>query len=197
MSFISITLSENFLTIVSDGRSTELKSDGTLGEVTDENAIKLSLLSDTSFFCLVGSSEDAIIYLSDSKLYELLDEKGLLIEDALGKWFEDNIHLIKGLKFSVSFGGITSSNKLKVFSIDSEIKVLQELTYKKDRMGYSLFCSRNVSNNHIDKVFNEILDEYPLLNMDNVLESQYRLNDIVADIDKSVNKNKNSLCFQL
>lgn len=191
MSFISVVVCNNFITVMADSRASEIYTNGDVHRVLDENFIKIKPLNDNVFVVVSGIVEDAQSFMDKSNLNEIiLDDGKLRGKEELESWFSDvSKYVVTIQRFRIQFGGLTKDNKLKVFSIDSEAKKLEEIVYEENKLGYSLSRLNNLDVNYIRDTFIELCNNYDGT-AESMLRVQGTLNDIMADHNNSVNKNK-------
>ncbi|MGC7872755.1 hypothetical protein ACPUYX_14680 [Desulfosporosinus sp. SYSU MS00001] len=197
MSFVSIVIANSFVSVMTDSRTSELNSDGTIYRVKSEDYPKIFSLSDNAFIAMAGLVEDAQEFIECSRLKQAILEHGLLKEKyEITKWLESvRQHIITDYNFKVFFGGLTITNELKVYIINSKIKELAELEYSENEIGYYLSPSQYIDKGWVENLFKELYRLY-----DGTPETmkvvQELLNDIVANSDESVNKNKRWFCLR-
>ncbi|MDQ7093182.1 hypothetical protein REC12_06230 [Desulfosporosinus sp. PR] len=197
MSFVSIVISNSFVSAMADSRTIELYANGTIHRIKSENHQKIFLLSDQVFMAIAGLVEDAQKFIDSSNLEQAILESGLLeSKDVIAKWLESVRHyVITNYNFKVFFGGMTIANELKVYIIDSTIRELEELEYSEKEIGYYLSPSQYIDKTWVENLFKELYRLY-----DGTPETmkviQEMLNDIIANNDMSVNKNKRWFCLR-
>lgn len=124
MSFVSVILCDDYITVMADSRAVELYTDGSIHRIINDNSNKITQLSDNVFFVVNGIVEDAQRFIDKSNLQQTILENGKLKEkDALYKWYNSSLHyIIAGSDFRIQFGGLTIANELKVYCIESNEK---------------------------------------------------------------------------
>lgn len=197
MSFVSLVIANSFVSVMADSRTSELNSDGTINKVKSEDYPKIFYLSDNTFMAMAGLVEDAQEFIEFSSLEQSILERGLLKEKyEITEWLEGvRQYIITDNNFKVFLGGLTIANELKVYIIDSTIRVLEELEYSENEIGYYLSPSQYIDKSWVENIFKElyrIFDGTP----ETMKVVQELLNDIVANSDESVNKNKRWFCLR-
>lgn len=197
MSFVSLVIANSFVSVMADSRTSELNSDGTINKVKSEDYPKIFCLSDNTFMAMAGLVEDAQEFIEFSSLEQSILERGLLKEKyEITEWLEGvRQYIITDNNFKVFLGGLTIANELKVYIIDSTIRVLEELEYSENEIGYYLSPSQYIDKSWVENIFKElyrIFDGTP----ETMKVVQELLNDIVANSDESVNKNKRWFCLR-
>lgn len=189
MSFISVVVCSEYLSAVSDRRAINVHPDGKLS-IKSENTHKMGKLSDCGFIGVVGFIRNAYKFIKESHLTDnILNDRGEIIEEILHKWFNNNICKIEGSDYTIIFGGRTSTNEFKVYTIEGNTKKIEEIKCMNDKFKYGLYHSNQISYKKIKLMFNELCKNYDGT-MESMQEIQEKLNDFIADNDTSVNKNK-------
>jgi hypothetical protein len=187
-----------FITVMADSRAVELYTNGNVYRISSEHENKILQLSDNVFLTIIGIAEDAKDFIDRSNLQQAVLENGKLKSNyEIMKWFNSCKHqlITNDFGFSLSFGGLTIEDNLKVFTIESNEKKLEELAYGKDTISYVLYPSRYIDPDFAYQLFNNLYrncDGTP----ESMIQIQAKLNDSIADIDISVNKNKKWFCFR-
>ncbi|OMD67593.1 hypothetical protein BSK50_29940, partial [Paenibacillus odorifer] len=119
MSFVSIIVNNDFLSVMADSRAVELYVDGRIHRILTEDMDKIQKISDRAFYTITGVNEDAIEFIQKSEMINSLLLDGLIIpETDILKWFAQNKELMtKELFFRISFGGLSINNEFQVYSI--------------------------------------------------------------------------------
>ncbi|WP_315069358.1 hypothetical protein [uncultured Clostridium sp.] len=208
MSFISVMITERFLTVMADSRAVELYVNGDVHKVLDEDIDKIKILSGTVFVAVTGIVEIAQDFIDKSNLYEEIkidgmlknekylmnwfDKKKHIINTDVDVWFKDlNLNSIPSLRFRILFGGLTKDNELKAYMIDSDTRELSIIYYSHDRLGYNYSNSNFIDEDVLSSKFIELYKNYNGT-ADSILYVQAMLNDFVAQYDETVNTNKKS-----
>lgn len=184
MSFVSIIVSKNFINVMSDGKVT-----GVNGNPDLESYKKFKKISNKQFIAFTGSKEPCeeiiknVKYINNRKYN--LREISLQIQS-----------VIKGQNFNIQMavGGIDLDNNLRVYVISSIGGITDILeSQSHGNLKYKFLTSgqivREYTPQQLDVKFNKYFDELGGKDTSRSLfKVQKRLNNYIADIDKTVNK---------
>jgi hypothetical protein len=191
MSFVSVVVGSEFITIVADRRAIEVLPNGEYGRIIDEEAEKIAVPTEKVFYSIVGIVHLALDFIKHSKMVETLinENQRLVSKEKVKAWYESNKSILKGLKFGIVFGGESEDGFLRVFSIDSLKSEFKETTSPIGMINTIVFPSSKLDQGIPLKLFSEL---YGVSDgsVESTLEIQEKLNDLIADIDGSVNKEK-------
>lgn len=197
MSFVSIILCNNFLSVMADSRASEIYKDGSFHKVISEDDDKIRNFSDSTFYVITGILQYALDFIEKSNMNNLIINNGKLkSSDDIEKWYNDSLNLLNyDYSFGLSFGGISVDNKLRFYSIESDKKNLVEHNCNQNLV-YDLSSSQYVSTEWVTQQFIDLYKIYDGTSS-SMLKVQGILNDLVSDIDPTVNKNKKYFLLQL
>ncbi|MFJ7918100.1 MULTISPECIES: hypothetical protein [unclassified Lysinibacillus] len=189
MSFISVVAMENFVTVVADGRQINSETK----EVISEDFLKVRGINDKQFIACtgnVGVAEDLFSKFSGDLFYDLKNNAEL-IRDELVKKID-----LKLAKCQVVLGGRSHLNEIALytFSNDPSLTVV-EYKPKASELSCITLSSDELLNKGFDAndTFEKIYRDRNIQSIEDVIRVQVELNDIVSDLDISVNKEKNIL----
>ncbi|MFS0855184.1 hypothetical protein [Paenibacillus taichungensis] len=187
MSFVSVVVCEDFLSVVADSRATNTIT----GEIDNEYEQKIHTIGEKVFYSNTGLVDPFMEFTINSKLINSIVTNGLLrSETEIRSWYKKIQRLIKkDLFFEVRFGGLSVNNKFDVYLINSIENDIQKITYKRDGIAYSLAGSvqfKKESEDYFITQYKRLRVESPPI----IRKLQESLNDYVADNDETVNKNK-------
>lgn len=183
MSFVSVFGNSQFMNVVSDGRVTNGKN------IVDENYVKFKKISTNQFIAFAGARElcEGIIKQIPLKPiggYEL-SQLSNSIHSAIYK--EENFRPFKML-FCV--GGIGNLGNIEFYTIDkdnSQIQKYEPLTTSDIK--YAYLASDSLNNVNLEEKIYQYAEEFGVNNASNLLDIQKSLNNYVAGLDFTVNKN--------
>lgn len=185
MSFVSIILQPNFLSVMTDSRVSEKYVDGRFYRAVSDDFNKIVRISSKVFYVIIGSNEEANIFIERSRMItEVLKDDLLNNCEKIMKWFNNNIEILDcDYSFTILIGGKNVNDELIFYILKSKHKSIEEVKII-NQQETKYFVSNEIANNMI-------LELYSRCNgtIDSVLKIQKKLNDFVADNDIFVNKN--------
>jgi len=194
VSFLSVVITDTYLTVMADRRATQLLPDGTFGEIVAEDAHKIIEYSRHSFYSFVGAVETAQSFMQLTNFEEtIFTRRGLINEARLQLWFDQYRETLFGVpsSFELIFGGLTTRDKYKVFTLDSQDGSLSHIEREVGKLNYLVFPSIFLHYPEIAATwFEEIANKHPKVTSNDMLLIQDKLNDRIANDDRSVNKEK-------
>ncbi|MGG4481215.1 hypothetical protein [Paenibacillus illinoisensis] len=188
MSFVSVVVCEDFLSVVADGRATNT----IVGKIDSEYEQKIHKIGENVFYSNTGFVDPSVEFILNSNLKNSIVTNGVLSDESdIRSWYEEVKVLIKkNLFFEIRFGGLSVNNKFEVYLINSVENDIQKLNYKKGTIAYSLASSDNLMKKISEEYFVKKYTELRVENLSIVRGIQESLNDYVAEKDETVNKNK-------
>ncbi|WP_413986449.1 hypothetical protein [Paenibacillus polymyxa] len=188
MSFVSIIVCNDYLSVVADSRAVNTIS----GEIDNEYEQKIFEIGEYVFIVNTGYISDAAQFLLNSKLDQSVVLNGLLKDEKeIRNWF----NTIKDYTntdsfFEVKFGGLSVENKFQVYTISSKEDDIIKINYTNSEIGYSFASSPHTPNDLPLKLFAQQYQNLKEDNLESVRKLQESINDYIADNDPTVNKNK-------
>lgn len=192
MSFVSVTVCNRFLTVMADSRTVKLYTNGDIHSIVEENKDKIITISDNAFITITGANEDAENFIDKSNLFKEVLKEGKLKETKdLNEWFNNSKkYIITDYHFNIHLGGMDVNDKLLIYDIKSSKKELKKLEYIEDNLSYEFSGLKDINNTFIENTFKELCKTNFNGTAESMLNVQAQLNDIIADLNNSVNKNK-------
>lgn len=181
MSFVSVIAKENFITVMSDG----LVYNSITGEELEQGYKKFRKISENQFIAFGGSkdlAEEVIKQIGYQQKERNLSSLAIPIREQLIKNIPPN-----EASCQLVLGGIEGRETI-IYSFNNDIE--QDLLIKKPRGGdveYS-FLSYSKNELDLDKEIKKIYPKYGLSTPTRTLKVQKALNDVVANVDPSVNR---------
>lgn len=195
MSFVSIIMSNKFISVVADGRATNLD-----GDINYENVFKIKEFGTKKFVVCTGSMSlmneifDKVVHYDDlevcaTNIYEFINQEEYLNFPSSS---------------SVVIGGINKNDEVELFSINNH-KEKKEDRFIKVNNNQDDYCEFLILFPDVSKEFeksimptllnmlkyreNELKQVNEILTVEDIREIQIELNSYVADNDNTVNKN--------
>ncbi len=190
LSFISIIGMDNFISVVTDGQLTSFKTNKSI----QEDFKKFKKISKKQFVACTGNSGiaktifDRFNYLDDN-FYDLKSNADTLRSDLLSLSIND-------AKLLGAIGGKNEKGELVVYTF-SNIPDQEVVEYnpKGNEMSTVFLC--NSLEIEVEKEFERLYRmKMPNSSLQKLVDTQYELNDIVADLDDTVNKVKFTLMIK-
>ncbi|TKI65575.1 hypothetical protein FC756_16125 [Lysinibacillus mangiferihumi] len=189
MSFISAVAMENFVTVVADGRQSKPETK----EIISENFIKVRGINDKQFIALtgdVGVAEAVFSKFSGGLFYDLKNSAEL-IRDELVKKID-----LKLAKCNGVLGGRNQLNEIVLYTFSNDPNLsIDEYKPKASVLSNVMLSSDELTKKgfNANAAFEKIYQAKKPRTLDDVISVQAELNDIVSDLDISVNKEKTIL----
>lgn len=195
MSFVSIVVSSEFVTVMSDGRVS-----GENNTVLEENYKKFKKISPKQFIAYVGSRAicehivEQIEYI-DEQIYNLYDTAIKIKEVISGEQ-------LRSINSYFAIGGLDLDGQFRIYVISNlpkeEIEIIQNVS--KDGLTYKLLTSpfivERINREEMEQIFITFLRKTGFNTPDKCLQAQKLLSHFIADIDTSVNKHSFSLTIK-
>ncbi|WP_340401068.1 hypothetical protein [Paenibacillus sp. FSL H8-0079] len=194
MSFLSTVITGNYLIVMADRRATQLLPDGSYGDIVDEDAHKIIEVSKHSFLSFVGAVETAQSFMQVTKFEEIIfTRRGIINEAKLQSWYLENQEMLQQVpsSFQLIFGGLTTRDTYKVFSLDSKDGSLSFIEREDGKLNYLLYPSSFFEKEEVAAEWFEDLVNSNTVNLqEDMIRIQALLNDKIAAHDRSVNTKK-------
>jgi hypothetical protein len=185
-------MSNNFLSVVADGRTVIMYEDGSY-EFCNEIEKKIEILTKKVFLCPTGLLDDANKFINDSSMKKSIMESGKLRKEIdIENWYQSVKEKIKTRSFfEIKFGGLSIDGKLQVYTISSKEDHLIKTRTDEPKIIYSFSNSQAITKEYVKKVLINLFESGRYSHtLRGMIELQYDLNDIIADNDVLINKNK-------
>jgi hypothetical protein len=184
VTFISVVARKSFITLMTDGRVSWSSA-----EVDQENFKKFKKVSNDQFIAFSGHKElceNVVNQIEYTHLcYNLYDLSTLIYDAINGDGYHKQFHL-----FFV-IGGIDVNNEISLYVIDNHKNFLLFKPTDENDLKYTF-----TNHPQLDQKFNELLDETGSDTAMDCIKAQKLLNDIVANIDDTVNTNTFELSIE-
>lgn len=182
MSFVSVLQTEDFLTIVSDGRVVAANNENM---ILNEQYQKFILPTNQTFLAFAGDqpSCEAVAQRLVPLLQQNLNVEA--IGDEIAGILADKKY--EGYKVLVAYGGRTNEGKISFATYNSSKPGLKVYEAVGDQINYAFLWNSNGSDLRVEKVLEECLSKATGLSSSEFIKAQEALNNIVAKHDKSVN----------
>ncbi|WP_152391838.1 Ntn hydrolase family protein [Paenibacillus guangzhouensis] len=194
MSFLSTVVTENYLTVMADRRATQLLPDGSYGDILDEDANKIIEVSKYSFLSFVGAVETAQSFMQVTKFEEtIFTRRGIINEAKLQAWHLENQEILQQVpsSFQLIFGGLTTRDTYKVYSLDSKEGSLSFIEREVGKLNYTLYPSSFFKKEELAaEWFEDLVNSSTINSLEDMIRIQALLNDKIAAHDRSVNTKK-------
>ncbi|MEK4289401.1 hypothetical protein [Paenibacillus sp. FSL P4-0502] len=196
MSFISVIIGDDFISIVADSRETECLNSGER-RVVYEFAEKITKVSDYSFFAMVGECSAGFDFIDVSHLKNMAyNRNGKIVSShEMMLWHEVTRKSLRG-KFNLIIGGVDIFNRIVCYILNSTNTELSEIIADDGKAQSIIFPSTSVDKDLPMEMLNSLLDIRKNETIESYVAIQYALNDYVAEIDCSVNKNITSFVIR-
>ncbi|OAK72694.1 hypothetical protein [Lederbergia galactosidilytica] len=181
MSFVSVIATKKFITVMSDGLAINTET----GEEIDQRYKKFHRISKKQFIAFAGNSglaEEAVRIVGYNNEERDLASIAVSIREQLIKKVPPNI-----ASCQLILGGL-EKRKFVIYSFNNDPN--RELLFQEpigDDPVYS-FLSDSSNGLNLDKEINKIYPKYGFNTPTKTLKIQKELNNVVADVDPSVNK---------
>jgi hypothetical protein len=188
MSFVSIVVCEDFLSVVADRRSTNINTN----KIDNEFEQKIHKIGNNVFYSNTGLIDPSVEFIVNSNLNNSIVTNDLLSDESeIRSWYDEvKLFISKEHFFEIRFGGLSVNNKFEVYLINSIENDLQKINYNRGSIAYSLASSSSISNKIPVDYFIKQYNKLRVENLSIIRNLQESLNDYVADKDDTVNKNK-------
>jgi len=180
MSFVSIVLCKEYLSVMADSRSSEVYKDGRFHKVISENEEKIIPMTNFSFYTITGISEYAKEFIENSRLeVSIVNERGILKNTAdIMKWFNSSIkHIGYKNSFGLSIGGKSIDGDFKFYSFNSDDKIINEIKYQENELKYELSVPIGTDYELVENKFKWLYNEIYDGTIETMLQVQQNLNN--------------------
>lgn len=182
MSFVSIVATENFITVMSDGRVTGKDND----EILQEDYQKFMEVANGKAFIAYAGTKDVCELIAQH--IKIAIENGLTLEDSSRIVRESiNAAVPEDLSVMFSIGGINELGKIEFYTYDSKNNLEQHFLTEPGQISYAFLNNSSTDIDFNDEI-KKILRETGFSSPSETIQAQRLLNNRVADVDDSVNK---------
>lgn len=185
MSFVSMVATENFLSVVSDGRVTDFQ-----GTPIQEDFKKFIVPRNNTVIAFAGGKEPSIEFIATSGLLDAdVDE---ITEIGFAKRINSKLlsSPLAIFKISLAFGGRNSMGQIAFHTFSSIEPRLQSFSPSgNNHISFSFLLNGDDVNFDLKDALFKTIESFGIFTPEAVVNSQKLLNNRVASIDDSVNEN--------
>lgn len=185
MSFVSVVAMENFITVVADKRMVDLETKA----VKDENFKKIKKINESQFITCTGNAGVAEFIFSKFKYGNMYNLQlcAQQLSEEVKRGIDYKVANIQGV-----IGGRNEKNEFVLYSFSNKPDIeIVEYKPKNIELVYVILSGNEAETVNFSpyKKFEELYTAANVQSVKDVIRVQEDLNNLVADIDKTVNKN--------